>query len=128
MKRSIKIFLAMILVLAFATWAIGQSQLRQGVSTPKIFYQDSSTGWVGSYYFTVPTLTANDTLVGRNTTDTLTNKTLTSPVITGGTLTASTLSGVGGTLSSPALTTPAITSPATAYGIATVHEYAAAED
>jgi len=105
MKKSAKIFLAMFLVLVFATWAIGQSQLRQGVSTPKIYYQDSA-GWVGSYYFTVPTLTANDTLVGRNTTDTLTNKTLTSPTIT----------------------TPVITSPDATYGIASVHNYAAAAD
>jgi hypothetical protein len=52
---------------------------------------------------TVTIQDATQTLVGRDTTDTLTNKTLTSPV-----LNTPTLSGATGSLSSPVLTTPQI--------------------
>jgi hypothetical protein len=49
---------------------------------------------------------ANDTLVGKATTDTLTNKTLTSPTITGATLTTSAFNGtIGATTPSTAVVT-----------------------
>lgn len=51
----------------------------EGTATPQIY--GYSSGTVGTYYLVIPTLSANDTLVGQNTTDTLTNKTLTTPTI-----------------------------------------------
>jgi microcystin-dependent protein len=60
---------------------------------------------------------ATDTIVGRTTTDTLTNKTLTSPTITGGTISSPTISTptvTGGTFSSPAITAGTLGSATTA--------------
>lgn len=59
-----------------------------GTGLATLAYPNTSS----SATITLPTST--DTLVGRATTDTLTNKTLTAPVITGATITTSTVNGV----------------------------------
>lgn len=51
-----------------------QTLTNKTLTSPKI-----SSISIGSFTFTLPTLTANDTAVGENTTNTLTNKTLTTP-------------------------------------------------
>jgi hypothetical protein len=83
----------------------------EGVNVPTI----SSTDTLTNKTLTSPVIssisntgtltlpTSTDTLVGRATTDTLTNKTLTSPTLTSPTLTSP-------TLTSPTLTSPSITS------------------
>jgi hypothetical protein len=69
------------LQLGVAGTSVGSVQLRNATSG-SITIQPP-TGALGTVTLTAPA--ATDTLVGRATTDTLTNKTLTSPTITGGT-------------------------------------------
>lgn len=84
MKRTLIVIAVMLLVImAVVCHAQTVSQFPNGISTGKVYDYNTSTGWVGSYYMDIPTLTANDTFVGADTTQTLTNKTLTSPTITG---------------------------------------------
>lgn len=110
MKRTLSLFLILIMFLALAVAvSYGQTvtQFPNGISTGKVYDYDSSAGWFGSYYLDVPTLTANDTLVGATTTQTLTNKTLTSPTITSPAMTSPTITGTttvtGGTFSGSTL-------------------------
>lgn len=136
------IFLCALLLINFSTPAIGGtvSQFRNGVSTPYLYYFDTSSSWVGSYYFTVPTLTANDTLVGKNTTDTLTNKTLTTPIVvslyqdagktklmTVPDTASDTLCAIAATqtLTGKTLTSPVVTTPDFTLGV-TTHDYGGA--
>ncbi|OPY78285.1 MAG: hypothetical protein A4E65_02308 [Syntrophorhabdus sp. PtaU1.Bin153] len=88
------------LVGAFIAPASAQtvSQFRNYIATDRIYDYDATNGWVGSYYMALPTLSANDTLVGNATTATLTNKTLTSPTVTGGTFTGAGATAIGGYL------------------------------
>lgn len=117
MKRTLSFTLIIVMVLAAVMVCNAQTvrQFPNGISTGKVYDYDASTGWVGSYYMDVPTLSANDTFVGATTTQTLTNKTLTSPTmtsptitgtttITGGTFSGSTLSGAFLSISSKVLT------------------------
>lgn len=77
------------------------------------------TGALGSVTMLVPA--ANDTLVGRATTDTLSNKTLTAPVISGGTIDNAVIGG--GTPAAGSFTTLGASSTATLTG-QTVHNVA----
>ncbi len=78
--------------MAATSWA-GPSQLRSGVAAPYFYLYTKSTGTVGAYYMTIPTLVANDTFVGLATTQILTNKTLTAPTVNGGTVQDATVAG-----------------------------------
>jgi hypothetical protein len=75
------------------------STINLGASANIIFEGTTDDGFETTLTVTDPTAdrvvtlpNATDTLVGRATTDTLTNKTLTSPTINGGTLSSSTIS------------------------------------
>jgi hypothetical protein len=75
------------------------STINLGASANIIFEGTTDDGFETTLTVTDPTAdrvvtlpNATDTLVGRATTDTLTNKTLTSPTINGGTLASSTIS------------------------------------
>lgn len=72
-----------LLILLCASLALAGTvtQFPYGISADDIYDYDSSTGWLGTYKMSLPTLTANDTILGTTTTQTLTNKTLTTPVI-----------------------------------------------
>lgn len=61
-------------------------------TTKKVAFDVSGVSTATTRTLTVPN--ANTTIVGTDTTQTLTNKTLTSPTITGGTLTTSSVNGV----------------------------------
>jgi len=114
MKKTIFVIAFILLAMATVCHAQTVSQFPNGISTGKVYDYDTSSGWVGSYYMDVPTLSANDTFVGATTTQTLTNKTLTSPTmtsptisgtttVTGGTFSGSTLSGAFLSISSKVL-------------------------
>ena len=116
------------------------SQFPNGVSTPYLYDYDTSHGWLGAYRLTVPTLTANDTLTGRDTTDTLTNKTLTTPIVssfyqdagktklmTVPNTASDTLCAIVATqtLTNKTLTAPVVATPDFTLGV-TTHDYGAA--
>lgn len=75
----------LMLFLALTAVSHGQTvtQFPNGISTGKIYDYDVSKGWAAGYYMDIPTLTANDEFVGKDATQTLTNKTLTNPTIIG---------------------------------------------
>jgi len=88
MKRFLKhesiLILLAILVMATLVYAGTVERKPYGVATHYWYDYTEATRTVGSYYLYPPTLTANDEVVGKDTTQTLTNKTLTSPAVNEG--------------------------------------------
>lgn len=83
LKRGIRggVIMALLLCLLTPAFAGTASQFPYGIAADDIYDYDASTGWIGIYKLSLPTLTANDTICGIATTQTLTNKTLTSPTL-----------------------------------------------
>ena len=114
MKKT-KIFLAVLVVALIAgmAWAATLTYFPQGIATARIHKSTYGyTSGASSYYLALPTLSANDTIVGLATTQTLTNKTLTAPTITAPGITGTSTIGTGCTLTSPTINGPTITAPA----------------
>lgn len=104
-KRLVLLLLIFCLLIGFPIIVCAQTvtQFPNYISTDRIYDYDPTTGWLGAYYMSLPALTGNDEIVGRTTTQTLTNKSLTSPAITGGSLSGATYAGITGAITSKVL-------------------------
>jgi|GEM_PF-5365434 len=91
MKRPVKFGSAVLVVAILAATAVlvfaaTVNRYPYGIAVPAIYKYTPSTRTVSSYYLYPPALSANDEIVGKDASQTLTNKILTSPAITGGTI------------------------------------------
>jgi hypothetical protein len=114
--KKISILITILLYLFFfPAFLAAQTVARHpyGAAVPRL-YDISTYGQgtsIGSYYLDFPTLSANDTITGLTTTQTLTNKTITAPTIDTITFSAGTLGIFEGSTADAYETTVSVTDP-----------------